>query len=194
MDSTMAINGMTSGGINAVEGRIRAIEGRINSLEKMTGESAQSFGNYLQTIPQQAGALTSSMAQRAQALKPAIEEIAGRYGVDHDLVNAVIKQESGYNPNAVSKAGATGLMQLMPATAKTLGVSDATNPLQNIEGGVRHLRDLLTHYRGNIPLALAAYNAGSGAVDKYGGVPPYAETQNYVRSILAQYLRAKNNV
>lgn len=187
----IAISGMNSGGINAVEGRIRAIEGRINSLEKMTGEAAQSFGDYLKTVPQQAA---GTISERAQALKPAIAEVAGRYGVDEDLVNAVIRQESGYNPGAVSKAGATGLMQLMPATAKTLGVNNPANPIENLEGGVRHLRDLLAHYRGNIPLALAAYNAGSGAVQKYGGVPPYAETQNYVRSILAQYLRAKNNV
>lgn len=117
-----------------------------------------------------------------------ISQIAQKHGVDEKLVKAVIKQESGFNPKAKSHCGAMGLMQLMPATAKTLGLSDPYNPVQNVDGGVRHLKWLLSKYHGNVILALAAYNAGSGAVDKYDGVPPYAETQNYVKSILANYL------
>lgn len=117
-----------------------------------------------------------------------VEKVSQKHGVDDKLVKALIKQESGFNPNAKSKAGAMGLMQLMPATAKGLGVTDAMNPVQNVEGGVKYLKSMLQRYNGNVILALAAYNAGPGAVDKYDGVPPYPETQNYVRSILANYL------
>ena len=117
-----------------------------------------------------------------------VSQISQKYGVDDKLVKALIKQESGFNVNAKSKVGALGLMQLMPSTAKSMGVTDPMNPEQNIEGGVKYLRSMLDKYNGNIILALAAYNAGPGAVDKYTGVPPYKETQNYVRSILANYL------
>lgn len=107
-----------------------------------------------------------------------------RYGVEFELVKAVIKAESAFNPWAISRAGARGLMQLMPATAADHGVADIHSPRQNIEGGVRHLRLLLERFDGNVTLALAAYNAGAGAVDKYNGIPPYQETQQYVRKVL----------
>ena len=113
-----------------------------------------------------------------------IQEISGRYGVDPALVHAVIGAESAFNPWAVSRKGAQGLMQLMPRTASALGVRDSFNPRDNIEGGVRHLRYLLDRYPGNVSFALAAYNAGEGAVDQYGGIPPYPETQQYVQKIL----------
>jgi len=113
-----------------------------------------------------------------------IDEIAHRHGVNPGLVRSVIRAESAFNPWAVSRKGAQGLMQLMPSTASSLGVRDAFNPRQNIEGGVRHLRYLLDRYPGNTTLALAAYNAGERAVARYGGVPPYQETQQYVRKIL----------
>jgi len=113
-----------------------------------------------------------------------IREIADRYDVSASLVEAVIRAESAFNPWAVSRKGAQGLMQLMPQTASALGVRDSFNPRQNIEGGVRHLRYLIDRYPGNTALALAAYNAGEAAVDYYQGIPPYPETQQYVRRIL----------
>lgn len=112
-----------------------------------------------------------------------IEEHARTHGVSPDLVRAVIQAESNFNPRAVSSKGAMGLMQLMPATARELGVSDPFQPGQNIRGGVTYLRRLLDQYGGNEELALAAYNAGPGAVDRYGAVPPYRETRDYIERI-----------
>ncbi|HKW45346.1 MAG TPA: lytic transglycosylase domain-containing protein [Candidatus Eremiobacteraceae bacterium] len=106
------------------------------------------------------------------------------------LVRAVISVESGGDPSAISSAGAMGLMQLMPGTASTYGVADAFEPSENVDGGCAYLHDLLGRYHGDLSLALAAYNAGPGAVDKYGGVPPYPETQSYVRNVTALYREA----
>jgi soluble lytic murein transglycosylase-like protein len=117
-----------------------------------------------------------------------ISKAASKFNLDAALIKAVIKAESNFNHQAVSRAGAKGLMQLMPQTASALKVDDVFHPVDNIEGGARYLRYLLNLYRGNLTLALAAYNAGEGAVAKYNfGVPPYRETQNYVRRVLALY-------
>jgi len=116
-----------------------------------------------------------------------ITEAAGKYGVDYALVKAVIKAESNFNHKAVSKKGAKGLMQLMPRTASILGVNDCFHPEDNIIGGIRHLGYLIDQFNGNIPLALAAYNAGEGAVLKHRGIPPYPETRIYIRRVIENY-------
>ena len=116
-----------------------------------------------------------------------ITEASRKYGVDYALVKAVIKAESNFNHKAVSKKGAKGLMQLMPRTASILGVNDCFHPEDNIIGGIRHLGYLIDLFNGNIPLALAAYNAGEGAVAKHRGIPPYPETRNYIRRVLDNY-------
>jgi soluble lytic murein transglycosylase-like protein len=118
-----------------------------------------------------------------------IKEAADRYGVSEDLIAAVIEAESQFNPRAVSRRGAQGLMQLMPDTAASLGVEDPFSPRENIHGGVRHLRSLMDRFDNNVPLALAAYNAGHVAVIHHGGIPPYPQTRAYVNRILRQLKR-----
>src|SRR5699024_4895220 len=116
-----------------------------------------------------------------------IREAANKYGVDEKLIHAVIQMESSYNPRATSKAGAAGLMQLMPATARSLGVSDRYNVRQNIFGGTKYLSQMLKKFNGRTNLALAAYNAGPGNVAKHGGIPPFTETKNYVQKVMNAY-------
>jgi soluble lytic murein transglycosylase-like protein len=136
----------------------------------------------------------SSEANARQSLDAVVEQTARRHDVDVNLVKAMIHTESNSNPRAVSNKGALGLMQLMPFTARDLGVTNAFDPVQNVDGGVRYLKSLLTQFGGDLSRSLAAYNAGPGAVTRYGGVPPYRETQDYVKKIGDLYgsLRGKS--
>ncbi len=138
------------------------------------------------------GSDTTGSGSSADTYSAAIDAAGQRYGVDPLLLQSVIQQESGFNPNATSSAGAQGLMQLMPSTAASLGVTDPYDPYQSIDAGARYLSSELQSYGGNTSLALAAYNAGGGAVSRYGGIPPYPETQNYVQSVLGHYQQLVN--
>ncbi len=167
---------------------------RINHIERqfqvLTGESEKPDKDF-QSI------LDVSMMKRngedvsKEEINQLIEAYSAKNGLDSDFVRAVVKQESGFNENATSRCGAMGLMQLMPGTAKSLGVVNPYNAEDNVKGGTKMLSSLLKTYGGNKELALAAYNAGGGAVKKYGGIPPYKETQNYVKNVLSIYNRYK---
>jgi soluble lytic murein transglycosylase-like protein len=126
---------------------------------------------------------TSATSKPNQRFNALIAQAAARYGVDKDLVHAVVQAESDYNPTCRSRCGAMGLMQLMPGTARGLGVTNAWDPAQNIDGGVRYLRQQLDRFK-DVDLAVAAYNAGPGAVQRHDGVPPYRETQAYVKRVM----------
>jgi soluble lytic murein transglycosylase-like protein len=182
--------------INRVMGRIREIEAMINpNLPDDQAESGARFEDILEEklddpySPQgEFGEISvpESVAERLAMWEPDIQDLSEKYGVDPDLARAVMRLESGGNPNAVSSAGAIGLMQLMPGTAKGLGV-DPKDPKRNIEGGIKYLSQLSDKYNGDFEKTLAAYNAGSGRVDSYGGIPPFPETERYVKNVLALY-------
>ena len=194
---------MDTTSIDTTVRRIQEIESRLDSLfgaDKSANSSDNSFGDILNNKINMDSYFNKNDSNLPNTTElPDIPEIPGapkgeilglidkysqKYNLDKNLVKAVVQQESGFNSNAVSSAGALGLMQLMPSTAKDLGVRNPFDAEQNIAGGTKYLKNLINKYD-SVKLGLAAYNAGSGAVQKYGGIPPYRETQNYVKNIVS---------
>jgi soluble lytic murein transglycosylase-like protein len=147
----------------------------------------QSEGNSATAAVPSSGGFVRGAFANAREIDEAIEQSARRHNVDPNLVRALVKVESNFNPNAVSRKGAMGLMQLMPFTARQLNVTNPFDPQQNVDAGVRHLKSLLENFGGDVGLSLAAYNAGKGAVERSNGIPRYPETVNYVRRITSLY-------
>jgi len=184
---------------------VDAVLARVSQLQQLIGAAVPqpqvptaSFASQLAsattatTMTAAPAATTAGLASTGVSELPAdtpfgaeITAAAKKHGIDPALLAGLVKQESGFDPNAGSPAGARGLTQLMPATAAGLGVTDVLDPLQSLDGGAKYLRQQLDAFGGDVTRALAAYNAGPGAVQRYGGVPPYAETQNYVRVVQA---------
>lgn len=159
------------------------VGGELGKRDDISPDSG-SFSVYLnRSIDQLTNVASGNPGDNSQYTE-IIEQASDRWGVDSSLIKAVIKAESGFRNGAVSSAGAQGLMQLLPATAKSLGVTDPFDPSQNIMAGTRYLKGQLERFDNRVELALAAYNAGPAAVKKYGGIPPYNETQNYVKRVL----------
>ena len=169
-------------GIYSIESRIREIEKNMNAVlpDNNAASGMQSFAEILKD--KQSINTNNSTAE----IDGIIRECATKYGIDEKLLSLVAEAESGKNQNVVSNKGAIGVMQLMPDTAKGLGVNPY-NIRENIEGGAMFLKDMLEMYNGNVEKALAAYNAGPGNVNKYNGIPPFKETQNYVNKIMREY-------
>lgn len=142
-------------------------------------------------IPQVDVATEFEVVPPSEAYEEIIQEAAAKYELDPALIRSVMQTESAFHPYAVSRAGAEGLMQLMPALANEMGVADSFDPRENIMGGARYLKRLLDHHNGNLDLALASYNAGPGNVARYGGIPPFRETRRYVKTIKALYAKSK---
>jgi soluble lytic murein transglycosylase-like protein len=174
---------------------IKAVQAAINEARRAGRTLTPTF---VSSPDAPSSASSASGARRAAAgrggsstrFDTLIKEASRREGIDPALVKAVVQAESAFDPGAVSTAGAKGLMQLTDATARSLGVADSFDPIQNVAGGVKYLKQLLGRYGGDTTRALAAYNAGPGAVDSFGGIPPYAETQGYVQKVL--HLKAQD--
>ncbi len=165
---------------------LAAVCARIATIDPPEGKAVDS--SVTPSVPSErshgAAAFGSLVDRESSRL---IRASANEAGVDPRLVAAITKTESNFDPRATSPTGAAGLMQLMPETARELGVSDRYDPVQNMRGGSRYLRQLLARFHGDVPRAVAAYNAGPGAVERYGGIPPFTETQAYVTRVMATY-------
>lgn len=179
---------------NILKQKLMEIQGQLPAFVKLVKDDAIGFNEILSEevnsstesnigSPDAIGSVKEKVSYNGD-FNDIIDFVSKKYNISSTIVKSVIKAESNFNPNVVSHAGAMGLMQLMPGTARALGVDDAFDPVQNIEGGVKYLKDMLEKFGGNLELALAAYNAGPGNVVKYGGVPPFQETQNYVKKIM----------
>jgi soluble lytic murein transglycosylase-like protein len=179
--------------VSTVAERVSQLEGMIAAAGGASpSPSATSSASFDQQLSQATGAQATSASTSSLSVGSGgvpydqqIEAAASKYGIDPAVLKGLIKQESGFNPDAGSPAGAQGLTQLMPGTAASLGVTNVYDPAQSIDGGAHYLRMQLDRFGGDYSNALAAYNAGPGAVQRYGGVPPYGETQNYVKNVLA---------
>ena len=169
------------------ERRYKAVPAINGATMRAARSAAAEVNQYLGETNSQNSSFVRGIGFSAQQIDSAIEQAAARHNVDPNLVRSVVKVESNFNPNAVSRKGAMGLMQLMPSTARQLHVSNPFDPQQNVDAGVRHLKRLLESYGGDIKLSLAAYNAGAGAVARSAGIPRIAETRSYVRRITDLY-------
>jgi soluble lytic murein transglycosylase-like protein len=173
--------------VDAVLGRVSEIEAMIAAANGGSPSPSAASTSFGQQLADATGAQTATAATGSGSVPygQLIDSAASKYGIDPAVLKGLIKQESGFNPNAGSPAGAQGLTQLMPGTAASLGVSNVHDPAQAIDAGAHYLRMQLDRFGGDYSKALAAYNAGPGAVQRYGGIPPYTETRNYVQNVLA---------